>query len=89
MLQLNYINNVQIIFMDQQANMGGGKMYDGGKTCSCKCHSMSSYFFIVIGILWLLTMWVPIIASLNMWLLPILFIVLGIVRMKSGSCKCC
>ncbi|MEO6536086.1 MAG: DUF5668 domain-containing protein [Candidatus Paceibacterota bacterium] len=57
-------------------------------SCRCGHHKIAPVLVILFGLLFLLEYFGTITASFTAMAWPILVIILGLVKLKSGSCKC-
>jgi len=65
--------------------MGGGMM----KMCNCPHHKVIPLMIFLIGLFFLLSALNVITMMMLGWLWPIAVMVIGIMKMMRGSCKCC
>jgi len=56
--------------------------------CSCSHHKTLPAFLVLIGLSFLLANLGIISAEVNSFVWPILIILLGVMKLKGGSCKC-
>ena len=62
----------------------------GGKNvCGCPHHKMGPTALVIFGLVFLLGNLNILTASAVSMIWPIILIVAGLMKMKSGSCKCC
>jgi hypothetical protein len=60
-----------------------------GGVCKCKHHKVVPLAITLIGLTFLLQAFNVMMAETVAWIWPILLMVIGIMKMMRGSCKCC
>ena len=60
-----------------------------GKKCGCPHHKMVPLFIVLIGVTFLLQAGGYIGAEMVAVIWPVLLILIGLMKMMNGACKCC